>query len=319
MREILLRANNLSKSYKVRTHPLSVQKKILWAVNEVNLEIRRGELLGLVGESGCGKSTLGRLLLLLERPDKGKIWWKDTCLTTLKPRQLKKWRRFCQPIFQDPFASLNPRQTIKQILEEPLVIHGILKDKKEREKRIIKMLREVGLPAKVKDVYPHELSGGQRQRIAIARALILEPELIIADEPTSALDVSVQAQIVNLLLDIQKKKNVTYLFISHNLALTTYIADRIGVMYMGRLVEIMERKHFKSKHHPYTMCLWQAIPSFEKKVLSFMPAEPPDSFHLPTGCAYHPRCAYKKEICTKQQPILKEIEPGHFIACHLYL
>lgn len=314
---VILKARNLLKQYKVKPHPFSFKSLTLTAVNTVTLEVKKGELLGLVGESGCGKSTLGRLLLLLERPDAGEIWWQDTCLTALSPSKLKSWRRFLQPIFQDPFASLNPKHTIGQILEEPLIVHR-LGGKKEREKRVEQLLQEVGLSPKIKHVYPHELSGGQRQRVAIARALILEPQFIIADEPTSALDVSVQAQIINLLLKIQAKKQITYFFISHNLSLLAEIADRIAVMYLGKIVEIMERKDFLAAHHPYTAMLWSSVLTLEQKELNIPIGEPPNPLHLPTGCCFHPRCKYAKEICKKEEPPLKEIKAGHLIACHLF-
>ncbi|MDL1969883.1 MAG: ABC transporter ATP-binding protein [Candidatus Desulfofervidaceae bacterium] len=314
---MILKAKALLKRYKVRPHPFSLKSLTLTAVNVVDLEIKKGELLGLVGESGCGKSTLGKLLLLLERPDAGEIWWQDTCLTTLSPGKLKSWRRFIQPIFQDPFASLNPKHSIGQILKEPLIVHH-LGGEKEREKRVAQILQEVGLPPKIKHVYPHELSGGQRQRVAIARALILEPQLIIADEPTSSLDVSVQAQIINLLLKIQTQRQITYLFISHNLSLLAEIADRIAVMYLGKIIEIMERKDFLSAHHPYTTLLWSSVPTLEQKKLDIPVGEPPNPLHLPTGCCFHPRCKYVKEICKKEEPPLKEIKTGHWIACHLF-
>jgi len=306
MSETILAIQNLSKIYKIKTHPFSLKYAWLKAVNNVSLNIRKGELLGLVGESGCGKTTLAKLLLFLEKPDQGKIQWRDTLLTGLGPKKLKFWRRLVQPIFQDPFASLNPKQTINQILQ----------DSRKRNRAVNQVLTEVGLSPKLKTAYPHqlsggqrqriaiaralilkpefiiadELSGGQRQRIAIARALILKPEFIIADEPTSALDVSVQAQIVNLLLESQAKRQITYLFISHNLSLVANIAERIAVMYMGRKTKINVQQ-------------W---------------GEPPNPLSLPSGCVFHPRCKQKIEICKKEVPSLKEIKPGHWIACHLF-
>jgi len=317
MQNTILKAKSLLKQYKVKSHPFSFKYLTLTAVNAVDLEIKKGELLGLVGESGCGKSTLGRLLLLLERPDAGEIWWQDICLTALSSNKLKSWRRFIQPIFQDPFASLNPKHRIGQILEEPLIVHR-LEGRERRKKRVVQLLQEVGLSPRIKHVYPHELSGGQRQRVAIARALILEPQFIIADEPTSSLDVSVQAQIINLLLKIQTKKRITYLFISHNLSLLAEIADRIAVMYLGKIIEIMERKDFLAAHHPYTTMLWSSVPTLEQKKLNIPLGEPPNPLHLPTGCCFHPRCGHAKEICKKEVPALKEVKTGHWIACHLF-
>ncbi len=314
----ILEVKNLTKFYLVKRHPFELKKRPLPAVVNFSLTLRQGELFGLVGESGCGKSTLGKLILLLETPDQGEIKWKGQDITKLSSRELKAWRRRCQPIFQDPLASLNPRQTVEQILEEPLVVHNLFRGKRLRQRKITRILQEVGLPAHFKKRYPHELSGGQRQRVTIARALILEPEFIVADEPTSALDVSVQAQIVNLLLDIQKSRNITYLFISHDLSLVAHIADRIGVMYMGQLVEIMARRHFQTNHHPYTECLLKAIPSFGKKPLSPVLGEPPNPLKLPPGCPYQTRCPYKKRVCSQEKPALKQITGGHLIACHLF-
>ncbi|HDD35253.1 MAG TPA: ATP-binding cassette domain-containing protein [Candidatus Desulfofervidus auxilii] len=317
MNEIFLNIKALKKTYKIKPHPFSLKALKLKAVDEVSFEIKKGEILGVVGESGCGKSTLGRLLLLLERPDYGEIWWDNKCLTRLKSKEIKKIRPLFQPIFQDPFSSLNPKLSVYRILEEPLIIHKF-GNKKERERRINKFLFEVGLSPQFKYAYPHELSGGQRQRIAIARALILEPDFIVADEPTSALDVSVQAQIVNLLLDIQKKRRITYFFITHNLNLIAQIADRILVMYLGKIFEIMERKDFKGKHHPYTEILWGSIPTLRKKEKKKLFGEPPHPSFLPKGCLFHPRCPYCMDICKEKMPILKEIESGHKIACHLF-
>ncbi|MCD6213621.1 MAG: ATP-binding cassette domain-containing protein [Candidatus Desulfofervidus sp.] len=319
MSETILAIQNLSKKYKIKTHPFSLKYAWLKAVNDVSLNIRKGELLGLVGESGCGKTTLAKLLLFLEKPDQGKIQWENTLLTGLGPKKLKFWRRLVQPIFQDPFASLNPKQTINQILQEPLLIHH-LGDSRKRNRAVNQVLTEVGLSPKLKTAYPHQLSGGQRQRIAIARALILKPEFIIADEPTSALDVSVQAQIVNLLLESQAKRQITYLFISHNLSLVANIAERIAVMYMGKVIEIMERNQFLGEHHPYTEVLWSSIPRLERKTKINVQqwGEPPNPLSLPSGCVFHPRCKQKIEICKKEAPSLKEIKPGHWIACHLF-
>jgi len=316
MNKVLIKVENLKKYYVKKTF-FALKKEILRAVDGVSFFIKEGEILGLVGESGCGKSTLGRLLLLLERPDAGKIWLRDKCLTELALSHLKPWHRNMQPIFQDPLASLNPRHNVNTIIREPLDIYKIGTEK-ERQRKVSRLLEEVGLSENYKMSYPHQLSGGQRQRIAIARALALKPQFIVADEPTSALDVSVQAQIINLMLDIQEKRGLTLLFISHDLSLLSRIANRIIVMYLGKIVEIMPYHAFlNQRHHPYTSTLWQSIPRLEK-VETVPLGEIASPLAPPPGCRFHPRCQHALLQCKKEVPILKQVASEHWIACHLY-
>ncbi len=292
----------------------------LKAVDGVSLNLPSGETLGLVGESGCGKSTLARLVLALAPATRGHIWFEGEELTGMPARRLKALRRQIQIIFQDPYSSLNPRMTIRQILEEPYIIHG-LGTRPERRAWVEELLAEVGLGAEHLDRYPHEFSGGQRQRLGIARALALKPRLIVADEPLSALDVSIQAQILNLLADLQQRYGLTYLFISHDLSVISQISSRIAVMYVGRLLELAPREVFAGgRLHPYTEALLAAVPLPDPQQPFRPPAlkgEPPSPVNVPPGCPFHPRCPEAQlPRCRDSVPDYRETAPEHWVACH---
>jgi oligopeptide/dipeptide ABC transporter ATP-binding protein len=293
---------------------------VLKAVDGVSFALTPGETLGLVGESGCGKSTLGRLALALLPPTRGRIVFAGEDLARASRKHLKEMRRQIQIIFQDPYSSLNPRMTAGQILEEPFVIHN-LGSRPERRAWVEELLTEVGLTADVADRYPHEFSGGQRQRLGIARALALKPRLIVADEPVSALDVSIQAQILNLLAELQQRHGLTYLFISHDLGVISQISNRVAVMYVGRLLEMAERSVLAtSRLHPYTEALLAAVPRPAPERTFNPPAlkgEPPSPVNVPTGCPFHPRCPEAQfPLCRESVPALRETAPDHRVACH---
>lgn len=315
--EVFLKAKDL----KIHFDDKGNSKSIVKAVDGVNLEIKRGEVFGVVGESGCGKSTLGRGLIRLLPLTSGSVVINGKNIVDLNKKEMKEMRKKIQIIFQDPSACLNPRRTVKQILMEPFNVHGI-KDKAYIEKRIKELLELVGLAEYHLSRYPHELSGGQKQRIGIARALALEPELIICDEAVSALDVSVQAQVLNLLSDLKKKLGLTYFFISHNLNVVYQISDRVGVMYLGKMVEIAPYDSLYENHfHPYTTALLSAIPQVDKELQRqriILEGEVPSPSDPPTGCHFHSRCPKACERCSKEIPELKEVEKNHFVACHLY-
>lgn len=313
----LLEVKNLRKSFRV-TDPLGRNAGQLVAVNNISFSIKPGETLGLVGESGCGKSTTGKLILRLLQPDQGQIFYDGTELTGLSARQMRPWRRRIQMIFQDPFSSLNPRMTVGAILSEPLIIHRLVPTRQIRD-RVIELLEKVGLSAEHEQRYPHEFSGGQRQRIGIARALAVEPQLIIADEPVSALDLSVQAQILNLLQQFQQEHQLSYLFIAHDLAVIEHVSDRIAVMYLGNIVELNQADNlYINPRHPYTEALLNAVPvplpDHPRPVA--LPGEIPSPVNPPSGCYFHPRCPYASDLCRQQAPELVEIGAGHLVACH---
>lgn len=318
---LLIEVKNLRKFFPVRTHFLSREKLFVQAVNNVSLTIKGGETLGLVGESGCGKSTLGRLILRLEEPTSGEIYFEGENILQFNAERLRQMRRQMQIIFQDPYSSLNPRKTVGSIIGEPLVIHKI-GTKKEQEERVRHLMEVVGLRPEHINRYPHEFSGGQRQRIGIARALALNPKLIIADEPVSALDVSIQAQVLNLLEDLQDEFHLTYLFIAHDLSVVEHISDRVAVMHLGRIAELAKSDQlYSNPKHPYTQALLSANPipdpTLERKRV-ILQGEVPSPINPPPGCNFHTRCPQRFELCDQAVPELKEIEPDHWVACYLY-
>jgi oligopeptide/dipeptide ABC transporter ATP-binding protein len=304
-------------------HAISRRPAAVQAVTEIDLEIRRGETLGLVGESGCGKSTLGRTILRLLEPSTGRIVFGATELTAMSQRALRPLRRHMQMIFQDPYASLNPRMTVGTAIAEPLVIHGLAGSAHERAERVAELLAKVGLRADAARRYPHEFSGGQRQRIGIARALACRPQFIVCDEPISALDVSIQAQIVNLLEDLQDAEQLTYLFISHDLKIVQHICDRVAVMYLGRIVELAEaRTLYRTPKHPYTQALLSAVPRIDPKARKgrvLLAGDVPSPIDPPRGCAFHPRCPVKDKpaACFSELPRLRVLQNGAQAACHV--
>lgn len=321
MTKPLLKVKNLKKHFPIHGGILGKTVGHVKAVNDVSFQVNEGETLGIVGESGCGKSTTGRMLVRLLEATEGSIEFAGKELTTLSSSDMRKMRRDIQMVFQDPFASLNPRHTIEKILSEPLVVHGVKSDK-ERRKKVQEFLEIVGLNVHHAKRYPHQFSGGQRQRIGIARALMTNPKLIIADEPVSALDVSIQAQVLNLMQDLQKKFNLTYIFIAHDLGVVRHISDRIGVMYLGKMVEMSHAEDlYQDPLHPYTQALLSAVPvpdpEFEKDE-TVLEGDMPSPADPPTGCAFHTRCPFKMDICTQETPAYREIKDGHYVACHLY-
>ena len=322
--EVLVEVKDL-KMYFPITQGIVIQKHVgdIKAVDGITFNIHRGETLGLVGESGCGKSTTGRAILQLYTPTAGEVHFEGQDIVKMKGESLRKMRRRMQMIFQDPYASLNPRMTVGNIIAEPLEVHNILK-RSERRDRVKELLEVVGLNPYFINRYPHEFSGGQRQRIGVARALALNPDFIVADEPISALDVSIQAQVINLLEDLQEQFGLTYLFIAHDLSVVRHISDRIAVMYLGKLVELADRfTLYDNPLHPYTQALLSAVPIpdpviEEKRQRIILEGDVPSPANPPNGCNFCTRCPKVFEPCYEQEPEFKEVEPGHWVACHLY-
>ena len=317
----LLEVKNLKMHFLVNESFLGKNKKYVKAVDGLDFYIKKGETLGLVGESGCGKSTTGKMLANLLVPSNGEILFQDRDIANLSRREKRKLATDIQIIFQDPYASLNPRMTVENIVSEPLKINNIV-PKDQIEKEVLRLLDCVGIPSFYRNRYPHEFSGGQRQRIGIARALALRPKLIVCDEPVSALDVSIQAQVLNLLKDLQEEFNLTYLFIAHGLNVVKHISDRVGVMYLGKIVELADKKDlYQEPLHPYSQALLSAIPipdpnKTKKRIL--LEGDVPSPINPPSGCSFHTRCRFATEKCKNTSPELKEIKSNHFVACHKY-
>ncbi len=320
----LLSVQHLCKEFPVESGVFGKRfsKKSVHAVNDVSFDIYPGETFGLVGESGCGKSTTGRCIMRLTNPTSGTVLFEGKDIAKMSKKELKEMRRNMQFIFQDPYASLNPRMTIGEIVSEPLIIHGVMNDSAERVKYVRELLDMVGLNPEHINRYPHEFSGGQRQRVGIARAFALKPKLIICDEPVSALDVSIQAQVLNLLNDLQKETGTAYLFIAHDLSVVQHISDNIGVMYLGNMMEYADwQKLYDEPHHPYTQSLLSAVPVPDPDVQTsrkriILAGDPPSPIDAPSGCCFHTRCPMACDKCAAERPEFKEVAAGHFCACH---
>ena len=321
MANLLLKVEHLKKYFPIQSGILAKKSGEVKAVDDLSFEVYEGETLGIVGESGCGKSTAGRAIMRLLEPTSGKVTFDDVELTDLSNKEMRKMRRDIQMVFQDPYASLNPRHTVGKILEEPLIVHGI-GNSKERKERVQEYLEIVGLSSYHAKRYPHQFSGGQRQRIGIARALMTNPRLIIADEPVSALDVSIQAQVLNLMQKLQQDLKLTYIFIAHDLGVVRHISNRVGVMYLGRIVELAESESlYREPLHPYTQALLSAVPipdptHHREQIL--LEGDIPSPANPPAGCSFHTRCPYATDLCKFTVPIFRKVKPGHAVACHLY-
>lgn len=321
MSDILVETRNLKEYFPIKGGIFGRTVGHVRAVDGVNLRIKKGETLGCVGESGCGKTTLGRAILLLHKPTSGEIFFEGKSINRLGKHETKAMRRDMQIVFQDPFGSLNPRMSVLDIVGRPLKIHGLSSSKQETSKRVQEVLSFVGLKPEHIGRFPHQFSGGQRQRIAIARAIVVRPKFVVLDEPTSALDLSVQAQVLNLLSDLKKELDLTYMFISHDLSIIKYMSDRVSVMYAGKIVEEAQAEAiFESPLHPYTQGLFTSIPvpdpTYKRKRI-ILKGEVPNPANPPGGCRFHPRCPKARNVCSKQEPELVELEKDHYVSCYV--
>ena len=321
--EIIYKVEGVKTYFPVKSTKLfDREKKYVRAVDGVDLEIKRGEIVGIVGESGCGKSTLGRTMLRLLEPTEGKLIFEGTDISHLDRKYLRHFRKDIQIMFQDPYASLDPRMTVGNIIAEPMDRMKTWKTKEERLKRIVELMEVCGINKAFINRYPHEFSGGQRQRIGIARALSVNPKFVVCDEPVSALDVSIQSQIINLMIELRQKFDLTMMFISHDLGVVEYISDRVAIMYLGRIVEIADTEEvFKNPHHPYTKALLESIPQIGEKDLvkkDLLEGDIPSPINPPSGCTFHTRCPYAQEICSQECPQMRDVNDKHKVACHLF-
>ena len=321
-RPVLMKVEHLTKEFAIKSNTFGAKPLILHALNDVSLDIYEGETLGVIGESGCGKSTFGRTLIQLYKATAGSVTFEVKNIFSLKGQELKQMKKDIQMVFQDPYSSLDPRKTAGKLIEEPLIVHNLIPDKKKREERVLELMREVGLDIQHVHRFPHEFSGGQRQRINVARALSMNPKVIVCDEPVSALDVSIQAQVLNLFNRLQKEHHLTYIFISHDLGVIKHVSDRIAIMYLGRVVELCEADAiYEDPLHPYTKALLSAIPPespFQNRERIVLKGDIPSPIGEQVGCPLAGRCPNCMEKCKKEQPKLEEVKEGHQVACFLY-
>lgn len=321
-RPVLMKVEHLTKEFAIKSNTFGAKPLILHALNDVSLDIYEGETLGVIGESGCGKSTFGRTLIQLYKATAGSVTFEGKNIFSLKGQELKQMKKDIQMVFQDPYSSLDPRKTAGKLIEEPLIVHNLIPDKKKREERVLELMREVGLDIQHVHRFPHEFSGGQRQRINVARALSMNPKVIVCDEPVSALDVSIQAQVLNLFNRLQKEHHLTYIFISHDLGVIKHVSDRIAIMYLGRVVELCEADAiYEDPLHPYTKALLSAIPPespFQNRERIVLKGDIPSPIGEQVGCPLAGRCPNCMEKCKREQPKLEEVKEGHQVACFLY-